>query len=51
LSGTYDNSLDLDNFPLVRLAHADESSYCLEFEKTATFFLRGSGGAATVGSC
>lgn len=51
LSGTYDNSLDLDNFPLVRLAHADERSYCLEFEKTATFFLRGPGGSTALGSC
>ena len=50
LSGTYDNSLDLGNFPLVRLVHADESSYCLEFEKTATFSLRGPGGTTVVGT-
>jgi hypothetical protein len=51
LSGTYDNELDLGNFPLVRLGHADEASYCLEFEKTATFSLRGPGGTTVVGTC
>lgn len=51
LSGTYDNHLDLDTFPLVRLVHADASSYCLEFEKTATFSLRGPGGETAVGAC
>jgi hypothetical protein len=51
VSGTYDNDLDLHNFPLVRLVHANEVSYCLEFEKTATFSLRGPGGTTVVGAC
>ncbi|HXH87237.1 MAG TPA: hypothetical protein VNI55_01340 [Gaiellaceae bacterium] len=51
LSGTYDNDLDLSTFPLVRLASANETSYCLEFEKTATFFRPGPGGSTAVGTC
>lgn len=51
VSGTYDNELDLHDFPLVRLVQADEMSYCLEFEKTATFTLRGPGGTTLAGSC
>lgn len=51
VSGTYDNGLDLREFPLVRLRQADERSYCLEFEKTQTFVLAGPGGATVLGSC
>ena len=51
VSGTYDNDLDLHAFPLVRLVQADEHAYCLEFQKTATFALRGPGGATVVGTC
>ncbi len=51
VSGTYDNGLDLGNFPLVRLERADETSYCLEFEKTQTFVLAGPGGTTALGTC
>lgn len=51
LSGTYDNDLDLSTFPLVRLVSANETSYCLEFEKAATFFRPGPGGETAVGTC
>jgi hypothetical protein len=51
VSGTYADTLDFDKFPLVRLVHADESSYCVEFQKTQTFFLRGPGGTVAQGSC
>lgn len=51
VSGTYDNQLDLREFPLVSLKRADERSYCLEFEKTQTFALAGPGGATALGSC
>ena len=30
---------------------ADESSYCMEFQKTQTFFLTGPGGAVVPGPC
>jgi hypothetical protein len=51
VSGTYADTLDFDKFPLVRLVSADESSYCVEFRKTQTFFLRGPGGVVAPGSC
>jgi hypothetical protein len=41
----------LDEFPLVRLVRADETSYCLEFRKTHTFFLVGPGGTVAAGTC
>ncbi|MDQ3067216.1 MAG: hypothetical protein M3R12_08725, partial [Actinomycetota bacterium] len=36
LSGSYGGVLEFDKFPLVTLVRADESSYCLEFEKSHT---------------
>lgn len=51
LSGSYDDTLDLRNFPLVRLVRADEDSYCLEFTKTHTFALAGPGGETVLGDC
>lgn len=51
IEGTYDAQLDFDNFPLVTLVRADESSYCLEFQKTSTFRLQGPGGTVVAGSC
>ena len=51
LSGSYAGTLQFDNFPLVTLVRADESSYCLEFRKTHTFFLEGPGGAVAAGEC
>jgi hypothetical protein len=51
VSGTYADTLDFDKFPLVRLVSADENSYCVEFQKTQTYFLRGPGGVVTQGSC
>lgn len=51
LSGSYAGTLQFDNFPLVTLVRADESSYCLEFRKTHTFFLEGPGGAVATGEC
>ncbi len=51
LSGSYDGTLELDNFPLVRLVRADEASYCLEFTKTNTFVLAGPGGTTALGRC
>ena len=51
VSGTYDNQLDLREFPLVSLREADERSYCLEFEKTQRFALAGPGGSTAPGSC
>jgi hypothetical protein len=51
VSGTYSNDLDFDNFPLVTLVHANETSYCLEFEKTTTYVLRGPQGTVGVGRC
>ena len=50
-SGTYDNDLSLREFPLVTLRRADQSSYCLEFEKTQTFVLSGPGGTTAPGTC
>ena len=51
VTGTYADTLDFDRFPLVRLVRADESSYCVEFQKTQTFFLSGPGGVVALGSC
>jgi hypothetical protein len=51
LSGSYEGTLDLGNFPLVRLVRASEASYCLEFEKTHVFSLAGPGGVTVVGRC
>jgi hypothetical protein len=43
--------LEVDQFPLVRLVWANETAYCLEFEKTHTYYLQGPGGAVAQGSC
>jgi hypothetical protein len=51
VEGTYDGQLDFDKFPLVRLRRADQTSYCLEFMKTHTFFLAGPGGVVAQGHC
>jgi hypothetical protein len=51
LSGTYAGTLQFDEFPLVTLVRADETSYCLEFEKTHTFRLEGPGGTVVPGEC
>ena len=51
VTGTYADTLDFGKFPLVRLVRADESSYCVEFQKTQTYFLRGPGGVVAPGSC
>ena len=51
VSGTYADTLDFGKFPLVRLVRADESSYCVEFHKTQTYFLTGPGGVVALGSC
>ena len=51
LEGTYDAQLQFDKFPLVTLVHADETSYCLEFKKSHTFFLAGPGGTVAAGTC
>jgi hypothetical protein len=51
LSGTYADTLDFKEFPLVRLVRADEDSYCLEFEKTQTYVLAGPGGTVAQGTC
>ena len=51
VAGTYADTLDFGKFPLVRLVRADENSYCVEFKKTQTYFLRGPGGVVAQGSC
>jgi hypothetical protein len=51
VTGTFADTLDFDRFPLVRLVRADETSYCVEFEKTQTYFLAGPGGTVAQGSC
>lgn len=51
LSGSYGGTLQFDKFPLVTLVRADESSYCVEFEKTHVFRLEGPGGDVVPGSC
>jgi hypothetical protein len=50
VTGTYADTLDFDN-PLVRLVRADANSYCLEYEKTQTYFLAGPGGTVALGTC
>ena len=51
LEGTYDAQLEFDKFPLVTLVRADQTSYCLEFKKSHTFYLAGPGGTVTAGTC
>ena len=51
VSGTYADTLDFGKFPQVRLVRADETSYCVEFKKTRTYFLKGPGGVVALGSC
>jgi hypothetical protein len=51
LEGTYDAQLEFDKFPLVILVRADQTSYCLEFQKVHTFYLAGPGGTVAAGSC
>ncbi len=51
ITGSYADTLEVDQFPLVRLVWANETAYCLEFTKTQTFFLRGPGGTVAQGSC
>ena len=50
VTATYADTLDFDN-PFVRLIRADETSYCVEYEKTETYFLAGPGGTVAPGSC
>ena len=51
VNGSYAEQLEYDEYPLVTLVRADEDSYCLEFEKTHTFFLAGPGGTVAQGTC
>ena len=51
ITGSYADTLEVDQFPLVRLVRANETSYCLEFKKTQTYFLRGPGGVVAQGTC
>ncbi len=51
ITGSYADTLEVDQFPLVRLVWANETAYCLEFEKTNTYFLQGPGGTVAQGSC
>jgi hypothetical protein len=51
LDGTYAAELEFDKFPLVTLVRAGETSYCLEFRKSHTFFLAGPGGTVAAGTC
>ena len=51
ITGSYADTLEVDQFPLVRLEWANETAYCLEFEKTHTFVLQGPGGTVAQGSC
>ena len=50
VTATYADTLDFDN-PFVRLIRADETSYCVEYKKTETYFLAGPGGTVAAGSC
>ena len=50
VTATYADTLDFDN-PFVRLIRADETSYCVEYKKTETYFLAGPGGTVALGSC
>jgi hypothetical protein len=51
VTDSYADTLDFDEFPLVRLVRASEGSYCVEFEKTRTYFLQGPGGTVAQGTC
>ena len=51
ITDRYADTLEVDKFPLVRLVRADENSYCVEFQKTQTYVLRGPGGAVAQGTC
>ena len=51
MTDSYADTLEVDQFPLVRLVRANETAYCLEFEKTHTYVLRGPGGTVVQGSC
>jgi hypothetical protein len=51
ITGSYADTLEVDQFPLVRLVRADEDSYCLEFKKTHTYVLHGPGGVVAQGTC
>jgi hypothetical protein len=51
ITGSYADTLETDQFPLVRLVWADETSYCLEFKKTHTYFLKSPGGVVAQGYC
>jgi hypothetical protein len=51
ITGSYADTLETDQFPLVRLVWADETAYCLEFKKTHTYFLKGPGGVVAQGYC
>jgi hypothetical protein len=50
VTATYADTLDFDN-PFVRLVRADDTSYCVEYRKTQTYFLAGPGGTVALGSC
>ena len=51
IENTYDAELEFDKFPLVTLVRASQTSYCLEFKKTHTFYLAGPGGTVAEGTC
>lgn len=51
LSGSYAGTIQFDRYPLVTLVRADDASYCVEFQKTHTFFLAGPGGVVAAGRC
>jgi hypothetical protein len=51
ITGSYADTLEVDQFPLVRLVWANETAYCLEFRKTQTFVLQGPGGTVVQGTC
>ena len=51
ITGSYADTLEVDQFPLVRLVWANETAYCLEFTKTRTYVLHGPGGAVVQGTC
>ena len=51
ITDSYADTLEVDQFPLVRLVRANETSYCLEFKKTHTYVLEGPGGTVVQGSC
>ena len=51
ITGSYADTLEVDQFPLVRLVRANETAYCLEFKKTQTYVLNGPGGVVAQGTC